>query len=179
MTAVHELRMVQSRTCSWAGRRVLRRATRHSAACGRGASKRPREDVGTPPRHHTFFEMTRQLLLRRHFSSATPIRFAWELLTKVYQAAAGQAVGPRSTRGQRGHDLWRRRSAVPKDRCVRIGDKAGRAEFQRRQLLAMADTGPCGPLQRRSSTTTGPRSRARAPGSGEGRRRPLHRDLEA
>ena len=94
------------------------------------------ENVGYTRRHHTFFEMLGNFSFGDYFK-AEAIDFAWELLTKDYGLAEGQAVRhrlPRRRRSRRALAEGRRRA---EDRIFRLDEKDN--------FWQMGDTGPCGP----------------------------------
>src|SRR3990172_7290710 len=99
--------------------RVLRVAGKHNDF----------EEVGRTPRHHTFFEMLGNWSFGDYFKQDA-IRYAWELVTKVY-GIPGERIGATVY--------------TDDDEAYRIArwgnvDKGDDANFWR-----MADTGPCGP----------------------------------
>jgi alanyl-tRNA synthetase len=73
------------------------------------------------------------------------IRFAWELLTKVYGLAPQRMWTTVYHEDDEAYDLWTKDIGVPTERCVRIGDKPGAPKYQSDNFWQMADTGPCGP----------------------------------
>jgi alanyl-tRNA synthetase len=73
------------------------------------------------------------------------IRYAWELLTKVYGLAPERMWTTVYQEDDEAYDIWTKEIGVPKARCVRIGDKPGAPKYQSDNFWQMADTGPCGP----------------------------------
>src|SRR6478736_359256 len=102
------------------------------------------DNVGYTARHHTFFEMLGNFSFGDYFKRDA-IRFAWELLTKVYGLPPGKLWTTVYHEDNEAYDLWTREIGVPKERCVRIGDKPGGPKYQSDNFWQMADTGPCGP----------------------------------
>src|SRR6266404_892776 len=102
------------------------------------------ENVGYTARHHTFFEMLGNFSFGDYFKKDA-IAFAWELLTKVYKLPPERLWTTVYQTDDEAYELWTKMVGVPKERCVRIGDKPGGAKFQSDNFWQMADTGPCGP----------------------------------
>ncbi len=102
------------------------------------------ENVGYTARHHTFFEMLGNFSFGDYFKRDA-IRFAWELLTKVYKLPPDRMWTTVYHEDDEAYDLWTKDIGVPKSRCVRIGDKPGAPKYQSDNFWQMADTGPCGP----------------------------------
>jgi alanyl-tRNA synthetase len=102
------------------------------------------ENVGYTARHHTFFEMLGNFSFGDYFKKDA-IQFAWELLTKVYKLPPEKLWTTVYETDDEAYDLWTKVIGVPKERCVRIGDKPGGAKYQSDNFWQMADTGPCGP----------------------------------
>src|SRR6266850_5970693 len=102
------------------------------------------ENVGYTARHHTFFEMLGNFSFGDYFKKDA-IQFAWELLTKVYGLAPERLWTTVYETDDEAYDLWTKTVGVPKQRCIRIGDKPGGAKYQSDNFWQMADTGPCGP----------------------------------
>jgi alanyl-tRNA synthetase len=73
------------------------------------------------------------------------IAFAWELLTKVYKLPPEKLWTTVYETDDEAFDLWTKTIGVPRERCVRIGDKPGGVKYQSDNFWQMADTGPCGP----------------------------------
>jgi alanyl-tRNA synthetase len=73
------------------------------------------------------------------------IRFAWELLTKVYGLAPERLWTTVYETDDEAYELWTKMIGVPPERVVRIGDKPGGQKYQSDNFWQMADTGPCGP----------------------------------
>src|SRR6185369_1348367 len=73
------------------------------------------------------------------------IQFAWDLLTKVYKLPPERLWATVYETDDEAYELWTKMIGVPKERCIRIGDKTGGAKYQSDNFWQMADTGPCGP----------------------------------
>ena len=102
------------------------------------------ENVGYTARHHTFFEMLGNFSFGDYFKR-DGIIFAWELLTKEYGLPKEKLWTTVYETDDEAYDIWTKVIGVPKERCIRIGDKPGGAKFQSDNFWQMADTGPCGP----------------------------------
>src|SRR3989454_8935477 len=102
------------------------------------------ENVGYTARHHTFFEMLGNFSFGDYFKR-DGIRFAWELLTKEYGLPADKLWTTVYETDDEAYDVWTGDIGVPKERCIRVGDKPGGRKFESDNFWQMADTGPCGP----------------------------------
>ncbi|MEX2199335.1 MAG: alanine--tRNA ligase-related protein, partial [Burkholderiales bacterium] len=124
--------------------RATTRATTSQRCVRAGGKHNDLENVGYTARHHTFFEMLGNFSFGDYFKQDA-IQFAWELLTKVYQLPPEKLWTTVYETDDEAYDLWTKTIGVPKERCVRIGDKPGGQKFQSDNFWQMADTGPCGP----------------------------------
>ncbi len=120
------------------------RATTAQRCVRAGGKHNDLENVGYTARHHTFFEMLGNFSFGDYFKRDA-IRFAWELLTKVYQLPPERLWTTVYHEDDEAYDLWTKEIGIPKERCVRIGDKPGAPRYQSDNFWQMADTGPCGP----------------------------------
>src|ERR1700704_3489192 len=102
------------------------------------------ENVGYTARHHTFFEMLGNFSFGDYFKKDA-IRFAWELLTKVFKLPPERLWATVYHTDDEAYELWTKMVGLPKERVVRIGDKPGGQKYQSDNFWQMADTGPCGP----------------------------------
>jgi alanyl-tRNA synthetase len=125
-------------------KRSYARATTAQRCVRAGGKHNDLENVGYTARHHTFFEMLGNFSFGDYFKRDA-IRFAWELLTKVYKLPPDRMWTTVYHEDDEGYDLWTKDIGVPKSRCVRIGDKPGAPKYQSDNFWQMADTGPCGP----------------------------------
>jgi alanyl-tRNA synthetase len=125
-------------------KRPYSRATTAQRSLRAGGKHNDLENVGYTARHHTFFEMLGNFSFGDYFKKDA-IAFAWELLTKVYKLPPEKLWTTVYHTDDEAYDLWTKMVGVPKERCVRIGDKPGGAKFQSDNFWQMADTGPCGP----------------------------------
>ncbi len=125
-------------------KRAYSRATTAQRSLRAGGKHNDLENVGYTARHHTFFEMLGNFSFGDYFKRDA-IQFAWELLTKVYKLPAERLWTTVYQTDDEAYDLWTRVIGVPKERCVRIGDKPGGLKYQSDNFWQMADTGPCGP----------------------------------
>jgi len=101
------------------------------------------ENVGYTARHHTFFEMLGNFSFGDYFKRDA-IRYAWELLTEVYELPADKLWVTVYAEDDEAYDLWTKDIGVPVGRCIRIGDNKG-ARYLSDNFWMMGDTGPCGP----------------------------------
>jgi alanyl-tRNA synthetase len=124
--------------------RPYKRATTSQRSLRAGGKHNDLENVGYTARHHTFFEMLGNFSFGDYFKRDA-IRFAWELLTKVYKLPPERLWTTVYHEDNEAYDLWTKEIGVPKERCVRIGDTPGGPKYQSDNFWQMADTGPCGP----------------------------------
>lgn len=93
------------------------------------------ENVGPSPRHHTFFEMLGNFSFGDYFK-AEACRFAFDLLTKVYNLPLSQLYFTVHEKDEEAYNVWTQQIGVPADRVYKLGDDTN--------FWQMADTGPCG-----------------------------------
>src|SRR3954465_3906660 len=124
--------------------RPYKRATTSQRSLRAGGKHNDLENVGYTARHHTFFEMLGNFSFGDYFKKDA-IQYAWELLTKVYKLPADKLWATVYETDDEAYELWTKTIGLPKDRVVRIGDKAGGQKYQSDNFWQMADTGPCGP----------------------------------
>ena len=110
--------------------RVLRVAGKHNDF----------EEVGRTPRHHTFFEMLGNWSFGDYFKQDA-IRWAWDLLTKVYGIPGDRLAATVYTNDDDAYAIWRDEIGLPPERIARWGD-VDRGDDH--NFWRMADTGPCG-----------------------------------
>ncbi|MDH5578361.1 MAG: alanine--tRNA ligase-related protein, partial [Betaproteobacteria bacterium] len=125
-------------------KRAYHRATTSQRCVRAGGKHNDLENVGYTARHHTFFEMLGNFSFGDYFKKEA-IQFSWELLTRVYKLDPDKLWTTVYETDDEAFDLWTRTIGVPKERCIRIGDKPGGQKFQSDNFWQMADTGPCGP----------------------------------
>lgn len=135
--------------------RPYKRATSSQRCVRAGGKHNDLENVGYTARHHTFFEMLGNFSFGDYFKQDA-IRYAWELLTTVYQLPAEKLWVTVYQEDDEAYDIWASEIGVPKERIIRIGDKGG-VRYNSDNFWQMADTGPCGPCSE-IFTTTAPMS---------------------
>ena len=87
-----------------------RRARPRSQKCMRVSGKHnDLENVGPSPRHHTFFEMLGNFSFGDYFKEDA-IRFAWELVTRVWELPADRLFATVYEEDDEAFDLWVRLS---------------------------------------------------------------------
>src|SRR3982751_3443881 len=87
------------------------------------------DSVGYTARHHTFFEMLGNWSFGDYFKREA-IRYAWELLTGVYKLPKEKLWTTVYATDDEAYDLWTQDIGVPKERCIRIGDKPGGGKYE-------------------------------------------------
>jgi alanyl-tRNA synthetase len=125
-------------------KRAYNRAVTAQRCVRAGGKHNDLENVGYTARHHTFFEMLGNFSFGDYFKRDA-IKFAWELLTVEYGLPKDKLWTTVYETDDEAYDIWTNVIGVPKDRCIRIGDKAGGRKFESDNFWQMADTGPCGP----------------------------------
>src|SRR5678809_914447 len=103
-------------------KRPYTRATTSQRSVRAGGKHNDLENVGYTARHHTFFEMLGNFSFGDYFKRDA-IRFAWELLTRVYKLPAERLWTTVYETDDEAFELWTKDLGVPKERVVRIGDK--------------------------------------------------------
>ncbi len=117
-------------------KRDYKRATT-SQKCMRVSGKHnDLENVGPSPRHHTFFEMLGNFSFGDYFKKDA-IRYAYTLLTEVYQLPTDRLVFTVYQNDDEAYDIWVNEIGVDPKRVARMGPKTN--------FWQMAETGPCGP----------------------------------
>ncbi len=123
--------------------RPYKRAVSAQRCVRAGGKHNDLENVGYTARHHTFFEMLGNFSFGDYFKRDA-IRFAWELLTKVYKLPPEKLWATVYIDDDEAYDIWANEIKIPKERLVRIGDNKG-AKYASDNFWQMADVGPCGP----------------------------------
>ena len=124
-------------------KRAYDRATTAQRCVRAGGKHNDLDNVGYTARHHTFFEMLGNFSFGDYFKRDA-IRYAWELLTKVYGLSPEKLWTTVYIDDDEAYDVWTKDIGVPAERCVRIGDTGG-TKYSGDNFWQMADTGPCGP----------------------------------
>src|SRR6476646_497335 len=124
-------------------KRPYSRATTAQRCVRAGGKHNDLDNVGYTARHHTFFEMLGNFSFGDYFKRDA-IRYAWELLTKVYGLKPERLWTTVYIDDDEAYEVWTKDIGVPAERCIRIGDNKG-AKVASDNVWQMADTGPCGP----------------------------------
>ena len=119
------------------------RAASVQACLRAGGKHNDLENVGYTARHHTFFEMLGNWSFGDYFKRES-LKWAWELLTQVYQLPAERLLATVYEEDDEAYDIWTKEIGLPPERVIRIGDNKG-GRYKSDNFWMMADTGPCGP----------------------------------
>jgi alanyl-tRNA synthetase len=128
------------------------RAASVQACLRAGGKHNDLENVGYTARHHTFFEMLGNWSFGDYFKRES-LKWAWELLTEVYQLPADKLYATVYIEDDEAHDIWEEifvkagwtpERLKQENRIIRIGDNKG-GRYKSDNFWMMADTGPCGP----------------------------------
>ena len=117
-------------------RRGYSRATTSQKCVRAGGKHNDLENVGRTRRHHTFFEMLGNFSFGDYFK-ADAIRFAWELVTKVYGLPKERLYVTVFREDDEAERLWTSVTDIAGSRIARCDEKDN--------FWQMGDTGPCGP----------------------------------
>ena len=125
-------------------KRPYNRAVTAQKCVRAGGKHNDLENVGYTARHLTFFEMLGNFSFGDYFKRDA-IKFAWELITVEYGLPKDKLWTTVYETDDEAYDIWTNVIGVPKDRCIRIGDKPGGRKYESDNFWQMGDTGPCGP----------------------------------
>ncbi|WP_258301627.1 alanine--tRNA ligase-related protein, partial [Escherichia coli] len=70
------------------------------------------------------------------------LKWAWELLTEVYQLPKERLLATVYAEDDEAYDIWTKEIGLPPERVIRIGDNKG-GRYKSDNFWMMADTGPC------------------------------------
>jgi len=124
-------------------KRAYTRAVSSQKCVRAGGKHNDLENVGYTARHHTFFEMLGNFSFGDYFKQDA-IKYAWELLTEVYQLPKKKLYITVYAEDDDSYDIWTKEIGVPAERVIRIGDNKG-VRYASDNFWMMGDTGPCGP----------------------------------
>jgi alanyl-tRNA synthetase len=124
-------------------KRPYTRAATSQKCIRAGGKHNDLENVGYTARHHTFFEMLGNFSFGDYFKHDA-IKYAWELLTEVYQLPKDKLWATVYAEDDEAYDIWLKEIGLPAERIVRIGDNKG-SRYMSDNFWMMGDTGPCGP----------------------------------
>jgi alanyl-tRNA synthetase len=99
------------------------------------------ENVGTTPRHHTFFEMLGHFSFGEYFKQDC-IRWEWEFFTEELGFPADQLVVTVYEDDDEAFAIWRDEIGLPEERIFRFGEKEN---FWPAEAPSKGPNGPCGP----------------------------------
>src|SRR6267378_7801422 len=119
-------------------KRPYLRATTSQKCVRAGGKHNDLDNVGYTARHHPFFEMLGHFSFGDYFKRDA-IRYAWDLLTKVYKLPPERLWSTVYHEDDEAYDLWTREIGVPEGRCIRIGDTPGGPKYQSDNFWQMAD----------------------------------------
>src|ERR1019366_10646607 len=105
-------------------KRPYTRAASSQKCVRAGGKHNDLENVGYTARHHTFFEMLGNLSCGDYFKREA-IKYAWELLTKVYGLSTEKLWVTVYQTDDEAYDVWANEIGVAPERIVRIGDNKG------------------------------------------------------
>lgn len=124
-------------------KRPYTRATTSQKCVRAGGKHNDLENVGYTARHHTFFEMLGNFSFGDYFKQDA-IKYAWELLTKVYQLPEEKLLVTVYAEDDEAYNIWLIEIGLPAEKIIRIGDNKG-TRYASDNFWMMGDTGPCGP----------------------------------
>jgi len=94
------------------------------------------DEVGTTPRHLTFFEMLGNFSFGDYFKEEI-IPWAWEFVTKDLNLPIERLSVSVFEKDKEAYNIWHKKVGLPESKIFRLGENDN--------FWFMADTGPCGP----------------------------------
>ena len=99
------------------------------------------ENVGSTPRHHTFFEMLGNFSFGDYFKTEA-IELAWEFMLQEMKLPEEKLVVSVFVEDDESYQIWSKKIGVPKDKIFRFGEKDN---FWPSSAPSEGPNGPCGP----------------------------------
>jgi alanyl-tRNA synthetase len=116
--------------------REYRRAASSQKCMRAGGKHNDLENVGRTRRHHTLFEMLGNFSFGDYFKEDA-IKFAWELITKVYGIPADKLTFTVFREDDDALKLWAKIAGIAPGAVFKLDEKDN--------FWSMGETGPCGP----------------------------------